>query len=193
MEDFDPAMYGPQVAGVLALDGGGRRLLPLTCGACSSAEAKNRLQGSRPAELFAGAPDPAAAMAGLWLYFSCFEEAHQLASSCATPEGELWHAIVHRQEPDPGNSAYWFRKAGKHPVFSKISHAAVRILARHPLAEFRTGKWDPFAFIAFCERARRQPGSVQERAALEIQRAEWQILFDHCARPSRGVEVKGRH
>ena len=45
----------------------------------------------------------------------------------------------------------------------------MKILARLPEAEFRVGKWDPFAFIAFCERARMQPGSVQERAALQIQ------------------------
>ena len=135
----------------------------------------------RPA-FFPDAADPAAAMAGLWLYFSCFEEAHDLVSASTTPECELWHAILHRQEPDSGNAAYWFRKAGTHPVYSKISHAAIRILDQHPDAEFRSGKWDPFAFIAFCERARMQPGTVQERAALEIQRAEWQILFDYCAR-----------
>ena len=98
-------------------------------------------------------------------------------------EAELWHAILHRQEPDSGNSAYWFRKAGDHPIFSKLSQAAAKILERIPDAEFRTGRWDPFAFIAFCDRAREQPGSAQDQAAMEIQRAEWQILFDYCARP----------
>jgi hypothetical protein len=134
--------------------------------------------------LFPNSADPQAAMAGLWLYFSCFDEAHELAAAGTSTECELWHAILHRQEPDSGNAAYWFRKARPHAVFSKIAHAAVRIVEQHPDAEFRTGKWDPFAFIAFCERARLQPGTAQERAALEIQRAEWQILFDHCARGS---------
>ncbi|PYT12666.1 MAG: hypothetical protein DMG59_22765 [Acidobacteria bacterium] len=59
----------------------------------------------------------------------------------------------------------------------------MRVLRRIPDAEFRTGRWDPFAFIAFCDRARQQPGSTQERAAMEIQRVEWQILFDYSARP----------
>ena len=183
MEDFDPAMYGPEVARVLGLDGGGQRLLPLTCAGCSSTEARKELKKTSPAALFPSAIEPRAAMAGMWLYFSCFEEAHQIASEGSTTECELWHAILHRQEPDSGNSAYWFRKAGPHSAFSKISQAAIQILEQHPDAEFRTGKWDPFAFIAFCERARLQPGTVQERAALEIQRAEWQILFDYCARP----------
>lgn len=182
MEDFDPAIYGTEVARVLALDGGGRRLLPLTCGVCSPEKAKVELEKITAKELFGEAPDRVAAMAGLWLYFSAFEEAHELASSGSTQECELWHAILHRQEPDSGNSAYWFRKAGVHPVFSKIAQAATRILNEHPEAEFRAGKWDPFAFIAFCERARMQPGTEQERAALKIQLAEWQILFDYCAR-----------
>jgi hypothetical protein len=56
---------------------------------------------------------------------------------------------------------------------------------RYPRAEFRLGRWDPFAFLAFCDRARQQPGSSHARAAMEIQRAEWQLLFDYCARPTQ--------
>ncbi len=43
---------------------------------------------------------------------------------------------------------------------------------------------DPFAFIDFCEQARRRPGSESEQLALRIQLAEWQILFDYCAGPA---------
>jgi hypothetical protein len=182
MEDFDATAYGPEVARALAFDGNGCRLIPLTACLCSSEPARDHIKNAGAARLFPAAADSAAAMAGLWLYFSCFEEAHALVSVSSTRECELWHAILHRQEPDSGNAAYWFRQAGTHPVYSKISHAAINILEHHPDAEFRMGKWDPFAFIAFCERARQQPGTVQERAALEIQRAEWQILFDYCAR-----------
>lgn len=181
--DFDPAKYGPEVARVLALDGNGNRLMPLTCGPCSSPEAHRVLQTSKPAQLFPAAEDADAAMAGLWLYFSCFEEAHQLANDCSSAEGYFWHAIVHRQEGDSGNAAYWFRKAHAHPVYEALAIEAARILVRFPHAEFRVRRWDPFAFLSFCDRARQQPGSQQEQAALEIQRAEWQLLFDYCARP----------
>lgn len=184
MEDFDATTYGPEVMRLLAFDGHGRRPLPLNSGACSSPQARGELK--RAANLFPHAADPTAATAALWLYFSCFDEAHDLVSQSSTPECELWHAILHRQEPDSGNAAYWFRKAGDHPSFSKIAHAAKTILDRLPQAELRIGKWDPFAFIAFCERAREQPGTAQEQAALEIQLAEWQILFDYCARTRRG-------
>jgi hypothetical protein len=183
--DFDPAKYGPEVAQVLALDGNGNRLLPLLCGPCSNPQARIVLAGLKAEELFPGAKKPEAAMAGLWLYFSCFEEAHEIANDCDTPDGNLWHAILHRLEGDLGNAAYWFRKAGAHPIYQNLAPAVVKILREHPKAEFRTARWDPFAFLSFCERARRQPGSEQELTAMTIQRAEWQLLFDHCARPGR--------
>jgi hypothetical protein len=180
--DFDSTKYGEDVTRILALDGNGHRLLPLTCGPCSCEEARRLLKSLKPSVLFPRLKEPEAPMAGLYLYYSCFEEAHQLVSKCKTEEGELWHAILHRQEPDSGNAAYWFRQAGSHPTFSPLARAAVKILRDIPQAEFRTGRWDPFSFIAFCDRARLQPGSVQERAAMELQRAEWQILFDYSAR-----------
>ena len=183
--DFDPAKYGPEVAGVLALDGNGNRLLPLHCVACTSQEARRLLAQKQPPEFFPGSEEPEAAMAGLLLYFSCFEEAHELANNCTTAEGYLWHAILHRLEGDYGNSAYWFRKARPHPMFEHLSEAAAKILMNHRHIEFRVGRWDPFAFLSFCERARQQPGSNHEKAALEIQRAEWQLLFDYCARPAK--------
>jgi hypothetical protein len=178
--DFDPAKYGPGIARILAYDGNGQRLMPLTCGACSNLEARRELQNLNPPDLFPEANNPQAPMAGLWLYFSCFEEAHQVADACSSKEGEFWHAIVHRQEPDSGNAAYWFRRVGSHDIFRELAREAQEITARIQEAEFRVGKWDPYAFIAFCERARNQPGSAQEQAALEIQRVEWQLLFDHC-------------
>ena len=137
----------------------------------------------KPATLFPRAKEPAVPMAGLWLYFSCYEEAHTLADASRSAEGSLWHGILHRQEPDYGNAAYWFGRAGEHPTFPDTALAASEVLKRIPDAEFRVGRWDPYSFIAFCERAAAQPGTSQERAAREIQRAEWQILFDYCARP----------
>lgn len=181
--EFDSTNYGPEVARILALDGNGNRLLPLRCEPCSSEEARQLLTTYLPKTLFPAKSRPEAPMSGLWLYFSCFEEAHQLADSCDNSDGNLWHAIFHRIEGDFGNAAYWFRRAGKHPIYAELAPAASSITRRLPNAEFRIGKWDPFAFLAFCERALTQPGTDHERAAMEIQLAEWQLLFDHCARP----------
>jgi hypothetical protein len=158
---FDPQAYGPQVAAILALDGDGRRLLPLTQSVCSSEEACARLQASDTAALFPNSRAVEAALAGLYLYLGCWAEAHGIAQDIDTPEGSYWHAIVHRQEPDAGNAGYWFRKVGEHPIFPALAK-----LADVP-------RWDPFDFIRQCERS--APG------ALELQLAEWQLLFDYCA------------
>ena len=171
------------MAGILALDQDGHRLIPLVSGACSSEEARLRLKKHKATDLFPASYAPEAALGGLWLYFSCFDECHEIVQNVNGAEGSLWHAILHRQEPDSGNAAYWFRRAGTHPVFRELCVAAEDIVVQYPEAEFRSGgKWDPYSFIMFCERARQQPDSPSERAAMEIQRAEWQLLFDYCAR-----------
>jgi hypothetical protein len=165
--------YSPEVVDILAMDGNGERLMPLAMKECSSEAARERLRTASAARLFAGARAPEAALSGLYVYFSCFEEAHSIAQDIATPEGSYWHGIVHRQEPDAGNAAYWFRQVGPHPIFPALARATGQ-----------EGPWDPFAFIEMCEQARRQPGSELETRAREIQRIEWQLLFDYCARPA---------
>jgi hypothetical protein len=172
---FDPAAYGGEVAGILALDGNGERLMPLAMGRCSSEAARERLNAAKAPQLFPGSRAPEAALCGLYLYFSCIDEAHEIAQNISTPEGSYWHAIVHRQEPDPGNASYWFRNVGAHPVFPSLREAAAEIgVGLDP-------QWDPFAFIDLCEKVRLRPGTVDEQRALAVQRAEWQLLFDYCA------------
>jgi hypothetical protein len=175
---FDPRAYGSRVAAILALDGTGDRLMLLAQGACSSPDALSALQATSSAALFPGARAPEAALAGFYLYFSCLDQAHTLAQNVSSAEGSYWHAIMHRQEPDAENAAYWFRRVGAHPIFPELREEAARIgLDFGP-------RWNPFAFIDYVERARSLPGSKEERQALEVQRAEWRLLFDYCARPA---------
>ena len=161
---FDPRAHGPEIAAILALAESGERLMPLAEPRCISEAARARI---------ALAPVAATLRAGLYLYFGCWTEAHETAQAVNTREGSYWHAIVHRQEPDATNAGYWFRQVGKHPIFAELATIAGDP-ARKP--------WDPFAFIEICERARLEPGGPLERHALELQRAEWQLLFDYCAR-----------
>jgi hypothetical protein len=74
--------------------------------------------------------------------------------------------------------------AGSPAVEGHTGIAAVSRVARARSGVQRT--WDPFAFIELCERVRRRPGSVEEQRALEVQRAEWQLLFDYCAAKKSG-------
>jgi hypothetical protein len=180
---FNSKAYGADVAAILALDEDGQRLIPLVSGTCASEQARSLLKSQKPESLLSHARSPKAALGGLFLYFSCADECHELVQNLNSSEGDFWHAILHRREPDPANSAYWFKQTGMHPVFPELAKAADEVAMKYPEANFRRGPWDPKFFIDFCELARNEPGTPTETAALEIQRAEWQLLFDYCARP----------
>ena len=177
--DFRAADYGEHVAHILAAGEAGLRPMPLVPAGGSSQEALAELKRWKARDLFPGSPSPEGAIAGLYLYFSCVDEAHKIAQDLETPEGSFWHGIMHRQEPDAGNAGYWFRHLGKHPIFPELRKEALK-------SRFDTGPdWDPFAFIDFCESARVRPGSAEEKIAMQVQLAEWQLLFDYCAREKR--------
>jgi hypothetical protein len=180
---FDPSRYGTDIESVLALDGGGSRLMPLEIGSCSSEQARHLLKTKAAREWFPASFAPEAALSGLFLYFSCFDESHSISQELESAEGSFWHGILHRREPDPGNAAYWFRRVGQHPVFADIRDAAEQVVTGRPVELAVKDRWDPFVFIDFCEDARQHPGSAADQAAREIQLAEWQLLFDYCARP----------
>lgn len=176
--DFRASDYGSDVLRILAIDSSGLRPMPLAPAGCTFDEARAELKRRKARDLFPVAYSPEGALAGLYLYFSCLDEAHSIAQDLNTTEGSFWHGIMHRQEPDPGNADYWFRRVGKHPVFPALRDEA-------QLVRFDTGKeWDPFAFIEFCEASRVRPGSAEETIAMQVQLLEWQLLFDYCARPA---------
>jgi hypothetical protein len=162
---FDPHAYGDEVANILALDGDGERLMPLVHADCGENRARDLVKAARVPPLL---------RAGLYLYFDCWEDAHAVAQDINTAEGSYWHAIVHRQEPDAANAGYWFRQVGAHAIFPALQACAAEIGVATAV------RWDPIAFIDYCGRAK--PGSPEERKARELQRAEWQLLFDWCAR-----------
>ena len=148
---FDSQTYGGAVASILQLEGDGYRPMPLTAGGCACERARTLIAEAGARQLFPRSRAPEAALSGLYLYFGCWKEAHETAQDVATPEGSYWHAIVHRQEPDAGNSGYWFRQVGAHAIFPALRDAAVEIgLDVGPL-------WKPEAFIELCERARQSP------------------------------------
>lgn len=42
-----------------------------------------------------------------------WDEAHRVAQDVDGASGAWVHAYLHRKEGDPGNAAYWYRRAGK--------------------------------------------------------------------------------
>jgi hypothetical protein len=156
---FDPSAYGPAVAALLAEP----RLMPLGPGTPVAAV--------RP-QLAARDLSPACA-AGLWLYFNFLDESHKISQDDESdPDRNFWHAIMHRREPDPSNSKYWWRRVGSHPVLNRLAELAPGLGYTYT---------NPFDFVDFCECVR-ETGTPSEEVAKKVQLLEWQLLFDHCYR-----------
>jgi hypothetical protein len=179
MPDFSLDVFSPAAAEILRQHDEGQRLLPLI-----------HRHGVRPPadwrapDLFPDARHPEAALAGLYLLVSAWNEAHGVAQDLDTPEGSYWHSILHRIEPDYGNAAYWMRRVGAHPIEAELAEAANRLHDQMwPPAWPRLDRWDASRWLTYCERAASRPETPEHRFALHLQREEWRLLFSYCALP----------
>ena len=181
---FDAAAYGPVIAALLAEP----RLAPLGPGRPNLA-VRAALEALTPEGLFAphrleDRDAARACLAGLWLYHDFLDESHTLSQDLNTAEGSYWHGLLHRREPDFSNSKYWFRRVGTHPVFEPLCAAAAKLAqGAPPQAAFlgRQTSWDPFGFIDLCEASYDAKAPCHELCR-QVQRVEWELLFDHCCR-----------
>jgi hypothetical protein len=158
VREFNPASYGPAVAGLLSVP----RQAPLGPG-IPQEPVRSKLQVLDLAPI---------CRAGLWLYFDFLDETHRISQEIETADGGFWHAIMHRREPDADNSKYWWHRVGKHPVLDLLREHAPTVGYT-----FTT----PSTFVDHCERVR-DTGSPDEGTAQRVQLLEWQLLFDHCFR-----------
>src|SRR5262245_2124724 len=122
--------------------------------------------------------------AGLLQVCDFWEASHEAAQQ-ADDLGErdfsaYWHGIAHRREPDPGNAAYWFRRVGRHPLFTTLAESARSLLDEHedtaPASRLFSGGWNPMAMIDLCSEAR--PGTPGEALARRLQRLEMWLLLE---------------
>ena len=73
-----------------------------------------------------------ALLAGLWQVNDFLDESHSQSQSIegegSDRNGDYWHGIMHRREPDWWNSKYWFRRVGQHPCFEELGRLAEQAL-----------------------------------------------------------------
>lgn len=109
--------------------------------------------------------------AGLWLKFDFLDAAHEVVQGNeGDADHDIWHAILHRREPDARNAKYWWRRVGAHPVLAELRRRAPEVGYT-----FTT----PEAFVDFCEQVR-DTGTADEATAKRVQQLEWDLLFAHC-------------
>src|SRR6185436_1947466 len=100
-----------------------------------------------------------AVKSGLLLWNDDLDGCHKLAQDLSDEFGAYLHGTMHRREPDYGNSKYWLRRVGDHPLFPQLHAAAMELLGDAPgLDEYRKAlssakKWDPFRMVDWCESA----------------------------------------
>jgi hypothetical protein len=134
--------------------------------------------------------DAIALKAGLWQIHDYLDASHELSQSIEGEgrhrAGDYWHAIMHRREPDYGNSKYWFRRVGSHPIFEQLAKETAALLSKAESAKaqkFREqlmpgGRWDPLAFVDFCQESSRSEDPQLIDTAERIQWMEMMLLLE---------------
>ena len=133
--------------------------------------------------------DATAVLAGLWLLHGDADASHRQSQSIEDEGrhrcGNFWHAIMHRQEPDYGNSKYWFRRVGQHPIFPELARRADELILAddsEAAGRWRTNLgtpngWNAPAFVDWCEAAAREGDARQSNLIRRIQFVEMHLLL----------------
>lgn len=186
---FDLGLYSGTVYAILSALDDGRRRMPLAPSGPARGEGLELLRSTPPEALFEGetpasGPFAECVRSALYLYYSALDESHTISQDIHSTTGSFLHGIMHRQEPDYSNAKYWFRRVGEHELFPTLREDALRLSLK--TEEVRSAiqgrkRWDSMWFVDECERGVKAGGAL-ESDLLELQRLEWELLFDYCYR-----------
>jgi hypothetical protein len=159
------------------------------------------LKQLNPQKYLSGAGDPCdaeAILAGLLQINDYLDESHNHSQSIQGEgqdvNGDYWHGIMHRREPDYGNGKYWFRRVGDHPCFDLLPALADQAFddcnssdaADWKSRLARPNGWDDAAFIDLCQTVESSSDPDLTTAAKRIQWAEMLLLLDYSYRRACG-------
>ena len=138
-----------------------------------SAELQRQIQTLDPAK----DPRALAVKSALLLWNDDLDGSHAIAQDLDDPHGAYLHGVMHRREPDYGNSKYWFRRVGAHALFPQLRTAALELLADAPAGDpyrkalEQSPDWDAFRMVDWCEAAadEREVAFLRVLQAIEIQ------------------------
>ena len=129
-----------------------------------------------------------ALLAALWLWHDALDECHRIVQNPpdqnSTPTYAFWHAIMHRREGDFSNSKYWYARCTNHPALQTLAAQAGAIVNPAPadkmLLRITASGWNPNAFVDLAESVNETESDPRSQTAVQLQRLEWQVLWNHC-------------
>lgn len=136
-------------------------------------------EGAEPAaDLLAAVADhdgpTGVALACVLLAHGHLEAAHDLANTIGGTDGDFAHALMHRMEGDYGNTSYWHRRHGHHPVHDSIERALTAGALPAPPALARPYGADSLTSLLI------DGASTDDPMILALHNAELAGLVRHC-------------
>lgn len=124
---------------------------------------------------------------GLLYTVDDLDAAHRIFQDNSSDLGSYWHGMMHRREGDFDNARYWFRRAGRLPIFDRMHGAAANLSANMA----KQSSWDAYLLTGMCEQAKfGDTEAIPE--CVRLQRVEFGQMLDYCWRESFYVRPVGK-
>lgn len=118
---------------------------------------------------------------GLLYAVDALDAAHAFFQDDPSDLASYWHGMMHRREGDFDNARYWFRRAGRLPIFAALHGAACEYSATMA----RQDNWDAYLLTGLCEQVKfGDPDLAPE--CVKLQTVEFEGLFDYSWRQAVG-------